>query len=149
MCTVGEFLSLELLADCLLIRLHVVVAWEYETIFNTEYFIINRKIIGLCSRNRSAVLTCTCIKTHSSSCLLERGNDRHTPIPTFYLACTNIHFGARFLLPLPGSLPLHTQRGRVVVSLFIYLFICWSSRIWIFLPCYHYCTMHLQKWHQC
>ena len=38
--------------------LHDVVLWEYETIFNTKYF-INIKITTLCYCNRSAVLTDT------------------------------------------------------------------------------------------
>ena len=40
----------------LLRRLHGVVVWEYDTIFNTKYFIINSKITALFSHNRSAVL---------------------------------------------------------------------------------------------
>ena len=61
----GEFLCEGLLADYLFIRLHGVAVWEYETIFNTKYFIINSKIIDLCSCNRTAVLTYTYIHTHT------------------------------------------------------------------------------------
>ena len=48
-CLVGDFLCMGLLVGCMLIKLHGVVLWEYETIFNTKYFIFNRKIIALYS----------------------------------------------------------------------------------------------------
>ena len=54
-----------LLADYLLIRLHGVVVWEYETIFSIKYFMINNKITALCNRNRSAVLTYVYIHIHT------------------------------------------------------------------------------------
>ena len=62
-----------------------------------KYFIINSKIIALCNRYHSALLTYIYIQTHThaSSCLLERGNGRHTLthtyIPTLHLVCTNTH----------------------------------------------------------
>ena len=51
----------------------IVVGWEYETIFNAQYFIINTKITALCSCNRLAVLTCVYLHT-----LVAKGYDRHT-----------------------------------------------------------------------
>ena len=99
-----------LLADYLLIRLHGVV-WEYETIFNAKYFIINGKITSLCSRNRSAVLTYIYnnIHIHTSSCLLVTEDDRHTQLPTLDFACTNTHSWACLFLVLLGVLHyLHT-----------------------------------------
>ena len=53
----GDFLSVELLEDCLLIKFHGVVAWKYETTFNIKYFIINTEITALYNRNRSGELT--------------------------------------------------------------------------------------------
>ena len=75
----------------LLIRLHGVVVWKYEIVFNTKYFIINSKITALCSRNRLAVLAYIYIHTHAhtGSCLLESDNDRYTPVPIFEIAYTN------------------------------------------------------------
>ena len=63
--SVGDFLSVELLADCSLIKLHGIVARDYETIFNSKYFIINAKITALCNRGRSVVLTYIYIKAHT------------------------------------------------------------------------------------
>ena len=59
----GDFVCFGLLTDYLVIRLHGVDVGEYETIFNTKYFIINSKITALCSRYRSAVLTYIYINT--------------------------------------------------------------------------------------
>ena len=39
----------------LLRRLHGVVVWEYDTIFNTKYFVISSKITALCSQSFSGV----------------------------------------------------------------------------------------------
>ena len=61
----GDFLCVGPLADYLLVRLHGIVVWEYNTIFNTKHFIINSKITALYSRNRSAVLTYIYINTHT------------------------------------------------------------------------------------
>ena len=58
------FLIAKLLADCLVIRFHVVVEWEYESIFNTKYLIINSNRTA-CSRNRLAVLIYIYIQTHT------------------------------------------------------------------------------------
>ena len=74
----GDILCAGLLADSLWIKLHGVVVWVYETIFNSKYLINNNKITALCSRNRLAVLTCIYIQNHTQVTLLERGNDRHT-----------------------------------------------------------------------
>ena len=63
--------------------------FEHKTILNTKYFIINSKIIALCSHNRSEGFTCTLI--HTSCCLLESEDDKHTLMPTFDRACTNAH----------------------------------------------------------
>ena len=60
-----DFLSVELLADCLLIRLHGLVAWEYDTILNTKYFIINTKTMALCNCYRSVVLIYIHIHTNT------------------------------------------------------------------------------------
>ena len=60
----SEFLSVELLADCLLIRLRGVFAWEYETIFSTMYFIISTKITSSYNCNHSVFLTYIYIQTH-------------------------------------------------------------------------------------
>ena len=46
----GDFVCVVLLADYVLIKLHGVVVYEYETIFNTN-FIINSKIAALCNWN--------------------------------------------------------------------------------------------------
>ena len=51
----------------LLRRLHGVVVWEYDTIFNTKYFIINSKITALCNCKHSAMLA----YIHTSSCRQE------------------------------------------------------------------------------
>ena len=115
MCPVGGFLCAGLLVDHLLLRLHAVVVWEYETIFKTKYFIVNSKITTLCSCNRSGVVTYVYTHTHTSTCLLERENDTHIPIPTLYLACTSIHTSrgaALFIIALLGALPWHTRTSN-------------------------------------
>ena len=80
MCSLSDFLCIGLLADYSLIRLHGVVVWEYEIVFNTKHFIINSKITTLSSRNHSAVFTYIYIDTDTSSCLLVSEDDRHTYI---------------------------------------------------------------------
>ena len=47
---------MQLIKRGLLRRFHGVVVWEYDTIFNTRYFIINSEITVLSNRTRSAVL---------------------------------------------------------------------------------------------
>ena len=72
-----------LLIISILLSRHGVVVGEYETIFNTKYFIIICKITALHSRNRSALLT----YIHTYVTLLESGvkmvhTGLHTPTPT-------------------------------------------------------------------
>ena len=84
-----DFLCVRLLADYLLIRLHGLGVWEYETIFNSKYFVINRKITVLCSRNHSAVLT----YIYTEVALLESEDDRHTDIHTHAWSRVHNHTG--------------------------------------------------------
>ena len=79
----------------LLRRLHGVVVWEYDIIFNTKCFIIYSKISSLCNRNRSVVLAYIWRHTHTSSCRRESDDDRdtHTQIHVYHWSyvCTNTH----------------------------------------------------------
>ena len=63
---------MDLLVDYLLIRLHGVVVCEYETNFNSMWFIVDSNITNLCRCNRSAMLTYLHMHANASSCLLER-----------------------------------------------------------------------------
>ena len=95
----------------LLRRLHGVGVWEYGTVINTKYFIINSKITALCNRNRSAVLAYIYIHTHTSCCRRESDYDRHTLMPILDLTCaqTRTHIGGAPLIPHLRALPLYTH----------------------------------------
>ena len=119
---VSGFLCVRLLLNGLLIRLHDIVMWEYETIFNTKYFIINSKITALCNRNRLPVLT----YIHTQVAVYCRGEMTethtytvlHTHISTLDLACTNTPISlARFLLPLPRLLSLHIHTSNYLLEM--------------------------------
>ena len=73
--------------------------WEYGTIFNMKYFIINNNIAALCSRNRLAVLTCTYI--HKQVAVYWRVKMTHTHTYTF--PWSSVH--------------KHTSRGATLFSI--------------------------------
>ena len=106
----GDFLCVGLLADYLLIRLHGVVVLEYETIFNTKYFIINGKTTALCSQNRSAVLTYIATQVVVYWRVKMTFTYKHPHPPLFPRAQTHIHLGVLLFLAFPGALPfIHRQ----------------------------------------
>ena len=89
--------------------------WEYERIFSTKYFILNSKIIALCSCNRSVVLS----NIHTPE--LSTGEWRwlthtHTYLcpPSISCAKTHIHLRGRLFLLLPEALPLQLSTGDLV-----------------------------------
>ena len=89
-----DFLCLGLLADCLLIRLHGVIVWEYEAIFNTKYFIIIGKITLMLSQTFNGINIRIHTNTRTQVAVYWRCEmaDTHTYIhfyPTPDLACTN------------------------------------------------------------
>ena len=109
----GSFLSLR----GLLRRLYGVVIWEYNTIFNTKYFIISSKPVVLCNRNRSVVLAYIYLHTHTRSYRRESDDDRHAHTYTHpclpLILCVHKHThtsqGSSFIA-LPGVLhDTHTQ----------------------------------------
>ena len=108
-------------ADCLLIRLHGVVVWKYEPVFNTKYFIINTEITILCNRNRSVVLTCIYMQTRTQVVVYWRremaDTYTHPYPPLISCAQTHIHLGARILLALLGLLPIHTQTSSYLMEI--------------------------------
>ena len=132
----GDFLCEGLLADYVLTRLHGVVAWEYETIINTKYFMVNSKITALCSLNRSAGLTY--MHTHTQVAAYWRVKMWCIPIPTLWsYAQICVHLVSRLSYTLPGALFfIHTHTG-VIDCIFIYFFMCWSSRMIALLLCCH------------
>ena len=124
------FLCVGLLVDYLLIRLLVVSAWGYETIFNKKYFIINHEIIALCSYNLSAVVTYIYTYIHTQVAVHWKMKvDTHTYTHSYprLIACTTRS---------------HLRSGEVGCT--IYSFIClsagvveWHSHCFVILLLHH------------
>ena len=107
------FLCVGIFVNYLLIRLLGVVVWEYEMVFNTKNFIINSKIIVLCSCNRSVVLTYIYKPTCVSSCWLESEvkmihTHTHPHTHAWLLAQSHIHLVMHSYITLTRAFPLHT-----------------------------------------
>ena len=81
----GDLLCVGLLADYFLIRLHGVVVWEYDTIFNTKYFIINSKITALCNCKHSAMLAYIHTQVAVDGRVMMPDTHIHTSMPTLDL----------------------------------------------------------------
>ena len=102
----------------LLRRLHGVVVLEYDTIFNTKYFLINSKMlpyaVTIVYGVSIHIRTYTHKKFSTEEWWWQTHTHIHTPMSTLDLTCvqthTHTHISGRFFIALPGALPLHTHR---------------------------------------
>ena len=111
LCYASAFCAWDAISECvlwviffggLLRRLSGVVVWEYNTIFNTKYFIINSEGTALCRSNCSAVLAFIYIHTYIHTQVAINGRvimaDTHSPAHLWSYVSANTHTSGAQLL---------------------------------------------------